>query len=218
MKTKTLTILLATALCLIFLNSIRKSYGTDELKKLHEEVSYIRNNLSQLESKLIKNKKKQEYRHRYLNQSVIDLMEKGNSNKLLFNIKNSNGFQVVHAKSNFLNSPSGYFFINVKDVQPHLDGFKIIFQIANPQYCTFYGLKIALEWNVRIEGNYEEEKEKWDAWEARFKKREYTILKDFTPGSWTDAEVFLCPCTNEELECVRFSVQTSEIKLFHLNK
>jgi len=131
--------------------------------------------------------------------------------KLFFNAKQSEGYRV-------LNSFSGQFFVSVDGVQPHLDGYKITFSFGNPYYVTYNNPKIKLRWNkhwsVVTSAPKEERKAQMDAWENSFKEKEFSLLRDLLPGSWSHIELFITPCTVEELEWVQVSIETPTIKLF----
>jgi hypothetical protein len=112
-----------------------------------------------------------------------------------FNLHDPGGFQSVKA-NNLLT-----FFISVKDVVPYMDGYKIKFNIGNPNHVTINNMTLTLDWwlDSYIEEDYYKLEEDDDVVE-KLKESKSKIHKILTPiekGKWNAVEVIV-PSINEK--------------------
>lgn len=198
---------------------------TEEVAALKEEVVHLEDEIIELQCEFRKQAKDQIERDlrvyeldRELSKLKTDFQLNKKVDKLVFNVKKSDGFEV-------LESSSGIFFVSVKDVQPHLDGHKITFSIGNPSNITFSNPKIKLRWNSpfdfkKINTKLPEDEfkkhvsELSDEWKKSFKEKEFSVLKEFSPGSWSQVELYLSPSSLTELEWVEFSIDAPNVILY----
>ena len=183
------------------INDIEKKNGVLENKIDEIEFDRIISELDFLkENEFLKFKEE-------INQRII-------KSKAIFNLKKKQGFYLINS--------SGYTFcVSVENVQPYLDGFKVIFTIGNPSIADFSNPKIHITWNKDYWEYYQEQKstnkkfsEVMDLWEKSQKQTEITILKDLRSGVWNRVEVLLTPATLDELEYVELSMETNTINLY----
>jgi len=114
----------------------------------------------------------------------------GFSDKAVFEV-GANGFSVIHNRGSI-------FYVELKQIQPYRDGFKVKFDVGNPMYATFKGLTAEIFW--------------WFE-ETSKKSAKHKIGKELRPGSWTSISLIISPATREELKYIHLKLETSSAVL-----
>lgn len=106
------------------------------------------------------------------------------------------------------NTKFGAFTVSVLSVVPYLDGFKVKLQFGNLTSAHFHGAKITVDWGLPLfdengpTGNTE-----------RHKKKEFTVLNQFSPGSFTNTEVILTPAKPEEVKKLSVGIDLNQLSM-----
>lgn len=206
------------ALCL-FVNHCKNRGSNNGIESLTEEVYQLREELLTLKTDCddfctFRDKVCDDIVYIYDNLSKVwgDLACSGNDicdlkkDAVTFNLKQGEeGFKPF-------DSPAGKLLLSVRDVQPHLDGYKVALDIGNTTSATLTNLKIKVYWN------FQPVPEKatiaqWVAIGKETKKRIFTPTKALSPGTWSKVELYISPATLEELKCVEFDVETPNVSL-----
>lgn len=124
----------------------------------------------------------------------IDIEDRVLPNSIALNFKEDVGVQEVVTSS-------GRFFISSGSVNPYLDGYKVVINIGNPYSCTFHNPNINVAWVIP----YKKGMNIGD-WLKSRKEKEHSFITEVKEGTWTKIELPLTPCTVEELENVRISI------------
>src|SRR5262249_54963737 len=91
-----------------------------------------------------------------------------------------------------LETNMGTILVANQDVTPYLDGYRVRIKVGNPQFITFDGFKINVEWGEP----YKAEKKNFD-WASKLQSKEFNFTRDLAPGAWTDVTLNLNPATAE---------------------
>lgn len=126
-----------------------------------------------------------------------------------FNAKEAPRFQTIQTSE-------GLLFVSIVSAQPYLDGYKVSFCFGNPSNATFCGVKFKLRWNrpmPSFEGD--DFDEKFSNWERSYKDKLFDLGdQKLVSGYWNQVEVFLSPCSIEELELIELSsIESSSVLL-----
>ncbi len=98
-----------------------------------------------------------------------------------------------------VDSNHGIFFVSLIDIQPYLNGYKLILNIGNPSYVTYRGFDLTVEWGEFLL--------------SETKQRKETYTKDLYPGSWNKIEFNISPVEAEELNYIKVSITTNRLSL-----
>lgn len=141
----------------------------------------------------------------------MKLQEEIVSSKVVFNLKEQEGFSKI-------NSGGLIFCVSIAEVQPYLEGFKVIFELGNPFSSSFVNPKITIKWGLGPLKYYQENKSEensildlLDSWEKSLYQKKTTILKELKPGIWNRFEVIVSPAKLHEIEYVEFSFDISTV-------
>ncbi len=109
------------------------------------------------------------------------------------------------------------FFVSIKSVSHYLDGYKVLFKIGNTSNVTFTNPKIKIEWNTYptfdVTLSLDEILKRNDEWKKANKEKTFSIAGNLNPGEWSNVELFLSPCSEQELEYIRLSIEPSPAQL-----
>lgn len=125
--------------------------GTDAANQIDEKIENLKEELSlkdfEIETKVLT--MESEFNSEKLNNFLkfLDLSREATT----FNLYDPGGFQSVKASNGLP------FFISLKEVTPYMDGYKIKFNIGNPNYITIDDMTLTLDWwiNAYFESYYE---------------------------------------------------------------
>ncbi len=112
----------------------------------------------------------------------------------------SKGFQRLDANN-------GSFLISVEDVQPYLNGYKLLLSIGNPLDMTFDGLIFKITW-----GKFRKE-ESYEDWHNKLNTRDISVVNEIRPGSWNKVELLLVPAGASDLEYISLQIETNQVRL-----
>ncbi|WP_169818452.1 hypothetical protein, partial [Legionella parisiensis] len=90
----------------------------------------------------------------------------------------------------------------------YANGYKAIFNIGNPNYVTFSGLKVNIGW-TKADNIYEINKNG----KNKLRTAEITINKPILPGIWNKVAVILSPAKSDDINLMILSITTNEILL-----
>lgn len=108
------------------------------------------------------------------------------------NCSEPNGFARVE-------SNNGTFYIGCEDVQPFLDGFKLILRIGNPYFAAYGAAALHLSW--------------WSGLPSARHSVQVTLTGKLRPGIWNRVEVRLTPATNDDLKSTFVSLEVNQVSL-----
>lgn len=109
----------------------------------------------------------------------------------------------------------GLLFLSVRDVQPHLDGFRLKMEIGNPQSVVFAGAELVISFpamrpmpSMVAEAPVEmvPDSDKWERLSIRLTER-------FAPARWTPITVTVPKITLDQLRNARCAIVPNEIQL-----
>lgn len=107
----------------------------------------------------------------------------------------------------------GQLLIAGGSATPYLDGFKVDFQIGNPQSVTYDGITVTLQWGPSVTRSISTNKMALIAWRNAQKTKTDKMLSKLLPGYWNNVEVIVTPATTEELRNLEVSVETGTLSL-----
>ena len=100
-----------------------------------------------------------------------------------------------------LDTNNGTFYVVLDDVTPYLNGQQLTLRMGNPQFATFTGFKMELNWGLPDQNGA-----------VKSKTEESAIA--LPPGSWTGVKVVLAPATAAEIQSgVAISMTTDRVSL-----
>lgn len=121
-----------------------------------------------------------------------------------FNLKEHNeGYQAL--KYNL-----GYLTISVRDVQPHLNGYKVTLLVGNPTNVSFAHLKFKFCWGRKFSSL--DSPGAFENWRKSMKEKEFSFTNDLWPGVQSPIEFYITPATLDELERVEIAVEVTHIR------
>jgi len=149
-------------------------------------------------------------------QSIEELKEEQNKYKTVLLDTSAKGY-------NRIDTDNGTFLISFLDAKPHLDGYKLIFNIGNTTSATYDGFTINVVWGKqyeewakesdikkeKIDTNVRFEKLEYDEWAKSLHKKSESYLKELKPGYWNKVEVIISPAEKDELGYLALSMETS---------
>jgi hypothetical protein len=103
------------------------------------------------------------------------------------------------------------FFVSLEQVEPFLDGYKIVLKIGNPYTAVFSGLKVVLEWNKRMPDSIPDF-QKWQAeWKKTMRSEEFSDTTELSAGTWTRFPIVLAQTKADELGWILVSQLTVSV-------
>jgi hypothetical protein len=111
----------------------------------------------------------------------------------------------------------GQLLISSESATPYLDGYKIDFQIGNPQSVTYEGVAVTLEWGPSATRSIYTNSTAMAAWQNAQKTKTEKLPFQLLSGYWNNAEVIVTPATTEELRNLKISIETSTLSLRNAN-
>ena len=108
-----------------------------------------------------------------------------------------------------LDTNSGFFFISCEDVQPYLDGYKLILNIGNPLYVKYDGFKLSIKYGRQ----FDFKTMNYGNWEGSLKITEKAFTDELLPATWNKIEMVLAPAKPEEMRYIRISMKTDKVML-----
>jgi hypothetical protein len=111
----------------------------------------------------------------------------------------------------------GQLLVSAKSATPYLDGYKVNFQIGNPQSVTYNGATVTLKWGPSATPSVYSNQVARAAWQNAQKTKTEDLLSELLPGYWNDEEIIVTPATTEELRNLQISIETSTLSLKNAN-
>lgn len=102
----------------------------------------------------------------------------------------------------------GIFFISLESLNQYADGYKATFLIGNPNYATFYSMKLQLQW-----GRARSEKEDYGNWHEALHSEEIEANTPILPGRWNKVTVVLSPAPANEVGTILVLLEPGQIYL-----
>lgn len=177
-------------LLLVFLTGCQQNNPDSKIDNLQSQITDLQNKVSELSSDYTS----QQQFNRFIAASVIQ------TTTASFNPA-SEGYAVV-------NSNVGNFLVNLVKLQKYADGYKAIFNIGNPNYLIFNGIKVTVSWGTPYNTtmNYGE-------WLKSLSTNTVEINKPLFPGMWNNIEVVLSPATPEQTGYIGVSIAGDKVLL-----
>lgn len=88
------------------------------------------------------------------------------------------------------------FFLAVSEITKYADGYKVIFQIGNPNSVIYTGVDLTVMW-----GKFEESSES-------VKEKKIRITKDILPGIWNQVSFIISPANEDEISQLGVIIDT----------
>ncbi len=101
--------------------------------------------------------------------------------------------------------------ISLKDIQPYAKGYRLFFEIGNPNSIIYNNIHVVITYGKN------EEDLKGKAFLLEAKKYETDIYKDMIPGYWNEVIVTLSPLDISELGTIWMEIEPKIVKLKSLN-
>jgi len=112
----------------------------------------------------------------------------------------------------------GQLLVSAGTATPYLDGYKVDFQIGNPQSVTYDGVTVTLKWGPPATRSIYTNQTAITAWQNAQKTKTDKLLFQLLRGYWNNAEVIVTPATTEELRNLQISIETSTLSLGTRNR
>lgn len=103
----------------------------------------------------------------------------------------------------------GPIAISLDGIDPYLDGYRVTLSFGNPTTATFNGADVEVEWGLP----WNTKGRTYDQIRTSRKKKRFSTLKHFQPGSYTLVEVSLTPATPEEVKRLSVGIDFNQISL-----
>lgn len=113
----------------------------------------------------------------------------------------SKGYSAVY-------TDEGIFFILLENLKQYADGYEATFLIGNPNYATFYDMKLKLQW-----GHSRTERESYETWRQSLHSEEIKADVSILPGKWNKVTVVLSPAPASEVGTVYVSLEPGQVSL-----
>jgi len=94
-----------------------------------------------------------------------------------------------------------------------LDGYKVDFQIGNPQNVTYDGVTVTLQWGPTATRTIYTNQAAMVAWQNAQKTKTESFPSQLLSGFWNNAEIIVTPATTEELRNLQISIETSTVSM-----
>lgn len=104
-------------------------------------------------------------------------------------------------------SNSGAFLVSLKDLQPYLDGYRVILEIGNPSSVTYNGFNLKAEWGESLY-NFTGDKKAHHIY-----KRDFSFIQELRPGTWNKVDLAITPIKKDEFGYLKLSIETDTISL-----
>lgn len=111
-----------------------------------------------------------------------------------------------------LDTATGFFLVSCQDVQPYLDGYKVILHIGNPLGVRFVGFKITARWGPRYTGE-DNDYESYAKWMGGLKARDFAFADVLEAGRWNEVELVLTQTTAQQVGYIQVSLDTNTVSL-----
>jgi hypothetical protein len=100
----------------------------------------------------------------------------------------------------------GIFFISMKSMKKHGDGYKLSLTLGNPQFATFSNVKLRMRWGKR-HGTVPMLDE------STARSLETPIYKSLRPGSWNPVEVVVAPAAEDEVGAIEIQMTVPTVRM-----
>lgn len=104
----------------------------------------------------------------------------------------------------------GMFFIQIDNIQPYGNGYKVFVSIGNPNFATFSNI------NIKITYGKSDKNGNFDLLSAHNYKT--TLLKNLLPGFWNNESFILAPAEKEDLQNIWIHIEPTQTALKILPK
>jgi len=197
---------LAATVCAIVLAGCNQQQDEDQNRRLAALESQI-HRLDTLSSNEVEAIKYLNDQISPLQQSIWQLQRSTGGSYTEVDLASTGGYVPVRGRF-------GVFLVSVKNVEPYLDGYRVTFEVGNPQYATFSNLKIKTVWGSKFEYskatndvNYVEN------YNASLKRKEFSQADKLLPGSWNKVSIVLSPAKSDELAAFSISFDAETVSL-----
>ena len=133
-------------------------------------------------------------------------LNQSDNSEIVLNANEQSGFVRI-------NSTSGFFLISVKDVQPYLDGYKLMLNVGNPLSATYKNLKLNVAWGKKFDPNNLNQTNSYQTWTNQLQHKELSMPEDLLPGSWNKIALILSPAKADELSYISLKMDTETVSL-----
>jgi hypothetical protein len=107
-----------------------------------------------------------------------------------------------------MESNTGSFPVALRDVQPHLDGYKVTLDIGNLSSATYQGFTLKAEWGKDPFGVLQAERK-----DTSLRQKEFALAQSLLPGTWNRVHIVIPSTKPEEFKFLRLSITTDVISL-----
>ncbi|MFZ5988081.1 MAG: hypothetical protein ACOYWZ_13285 [Bacillota bacterium] len=106
-------------------------------------------------------------------------------------------------KFNSIDTDCGRFFISLADVQPFLDGYKLIFKIGNPYSIEYGRFTFKIKWGRSSPDPFPAKI--YEEWNNSLREKEESFVSRLKPGFWNKIEVILPNTKADEMGYLKIS-------------
>jgi hypothetical protein len=107
-----------------------------------------------------------------------------------------------------VDSRTGPLLVSLTNVEPYLDGFKVILKIGNPLAIEYKGFKMKANYSPRQRSG-----EKWMDWYNKRKAKEFSFSQSLYPGQWNIIELIFPDTKPDAFGWISLSLETDRISL-----
>jgi hypothetical protein len=104
---------------------------------------------------------------------------------------------------------SGHFFVSLDNVEPFLDGYRIVLRIGNPYAITFRDVRINAAWNKKFPSDIS----KYNEWAQTRRTQEFSESTELKPASWTTFRLALTETKPDQLGYLEIKLSTAGVRM-----
>lgn len=108
-----------------------------------------------------------------------------------------------------ITTDQGKFFISLDNVEPFLDGYRIVLRIGNPYAITFRDVRISADWNKKMPSDFA----KYAEWAESKRTQEFSESTELKPGSWTTFRLALTETKSDQLGYLEVKLTTKGVRM-----
>jgi len=194
-------------------------------KELQEQMDNLQARVRQLEDYLVSLQTKINDFHEQMRNSYNNFQDSTQTSLQDFSLRFQNNLQermkaldervvildIVSKEYRKIDTNSGHFLITIKKVQPAvLEGYyRLTFNIGNPNYASYSGIKLNLRWGESFKGGVQT----YEQWQNTLVSSKYSYNAKIPPGSWIEFFVDVPVQSTKELEYMECSMGVETIEL-----
>lgn len=115
-------------------------------------------------------------------------------------------FTPTDTKYRTIHTNLGNFMVSLDDVVKYAGGYKLSFNIGNPNFASYTNVNIKLHWNTTLNPNTKD-------WVKTMRSKEDTILSPLLPGSWNKVTEIISPATEKEIGFISLELEPNILEL-----